>query len=1199
MGKLKLMALHVAVLVLVAAVSSIPFASANASDANANASVTASAKTIANAKRKPVVLVLNSYHIGYDWSDDELLGVQAVLGKSLLNPIVLVEYLDTKRFPDKSHFPHEAELLAAKFRKNFQPDLVLAMDNGALEFAQKYRPSIFPGKPIIFCGINDYTPELITGQKKITGIAENHDSVGTLELALRMFPGTKEVLVVHDYTDTGLAMRNELSKVAERFPNVKIEPAREMRIEKLVDRLKQLHEGQLVVLLSYAVEKSGRIFTLAEVARIIGQASPVPVFAVHASQVGQGIVGGIMMGGKVQGESAARLAEAVLNGQDPDSVPVFTGPMSAPMFDYQQLERFGITKRNTILPPGSILVNTPKSSYQVNKALVWFSVLLIAILSLALAAAIINGRRQLAIRALEEANHAYRHLLDCVGDTIYIYDFEGRIIEANEAASTNSGYSYDELIKLNVAGLVAQSQVHHTSEHLQMIARDGFALFESVHATKDGREFPVEVSAKTAEFRGKPCCISITRDITLRKRTEQELRLQAMSLEQEMGERQQISEQLRVERDNVRALFDAAPVGMLLIDEKIEVVDSNSTMNRLVDKPVDEILGLKPGCALDCYNSTITGYACGKAGGCAACQLRKSIGSAIVENVGAQGIEILHISTQNKDNLWLRFSVEPVFFGGKKHAIVAIDDVSQQRRMEIQVVAEKERLAVTLASLGEGVITTDPQGTITLMNKVAEDLTGWQTADSLGKPLSQVFRLQRKASRQPIQNLDSLGGGGRGVVLEADGHVVLQGLHGRELQITGTITPMHDMEQHNIGQVLVFQDMTEKHELENELFQARKLESLGVLAGGLAHDLNNLLTAIIGNISIAEVKARGDAVLQPFLSRALKASERTSDLTRQLLTFAKGGAPVKKVTSLQNIVKDSAEFALRGSNIRCEYQIPDKLYHVAVDVGQMSQVVNNLVINAKQAMPDGGILRISMENASEGNIGSQLRPGRYVKVSVQDHGVGIANEHLERIFDPYFTTKDTGNGLGLASVHAIIAKHDGILKVESTPGKGTTFIFAIPASDSSPEKAEQSKSGAFRGSGRVLVMDDDKSIIETLGEMLQLIGYEVVTCEDGQKALHLYRKAVMEGCPFKLVIMDLTIPGGMGGEMATKKLLQDHPEAKVIVASGYSDSSVMANYAGYGFRAAIAKPYTISVVSEVLRTIDTDTLPFDSVAGAQ
>jgi PAS domain S-box-containing protein len=1135
-----------------------------------------------------VVLVLDSYNIGYDWSDDELQGVQNVLGKSPLAPTVLVEYLDSKRFPGKEHFPRQADLLAAKFRNNLEPDVVLAMDNAALEFAIKYRPGVFPEASIVFCGVNDYNPGMIAGQKRITGVAERHDSVGTLELALRLFPKTKDVLLIHDYTDTGLAMRNEVSQVAGRFPGVNIAPSTDMRLNKLVDQVRQLREGQLVVLLSYTEEVSGKVYPLSEIAGLLSKASPVPIFAVHATQLGKGVLGGIMMDGRAQGEAAARMTESILKGTDPGSIPVFTKTMSVPMVDYQQLNRFGLSQGEKELPSGCKVINKPKSSYQVNKVLVWFSILLIATLALALVAVVINGRRQLAIRALEEANHAYRHLLDSVADSVYIFTPAGTILETNVAAENNTGYGRAELVGRDITELVSPAFAPGVSGRIEAITRQGKLLFESEHVANDGHTLPLEVSAQLSKYHGEPCVISINRDITLRKQTEHELHIQAVTLEQEIAERQQVGEQLRQERDNVRALFDAAPVGMLLIDEQIRVVDSNSTMSRLVGRPVEHILGLRPGSALDCQN-TGTGGQCGDDADCTTCRIRGSISSALTRGVAAQGIEVQHTVQhgEQRQNVWLRFSVEPVHFSGKRHALVAIDDVSQQREMELQVLSEKERLAVTLASLGEGVITSDPRGNVTLMNQAAESLTGWRVEQALGRPLTEVFRLVRKSDREPVGDLHRLGPGT--VTLEAEGHVLLLGLHGRALHITGTTAPLRDHQQRSIGQVLVFRDMTEQHELENELFQARKLESLGVLAGGLAHDLNNLLTAIIGNISIAELKARGNEELQPFLARALKASERTGDLTQQLLTFAKGGAPVKKVTSLENIVKDSAEFALRGSNIRLCYQIPDQVYPVAVDLGQMSQVINNLVINAKQAMPDGGILRITMENLAAHTLPGQSRQGRYVRVAVQDQGVGIPPENLERIFDPYFTTKESGSGLGLASVHAIIAKHDGALKVESQVGVGTTFSLVIPASERAPVSLEQCGQQAFRDRGRVLVLDDDPAIIETLGEMLQLIGYEVVTCDDGNQALRLYREAALEGAPFKLALMDLTIPGGLGGEATTRQLLQEYPDARVIVVSGYSDSPVMANFADYGFLAAIAKPYTISVVSEALRNLDRGT----------
>jgi len=847
---------------------------------------------IAGGKARQVVLVLDSYHAGYDWSDDELSGVQTVLSQSQPNPVVLVEHLDAKRFPAKAHFARQAELFALKFRGPFEPEVVLAMDNAALEFATRYRPALFPKASIVFCGVNDFTPSLIAGQKRITGLAEKHNSLGTLELALRLFPKTKDVLLVHDYTETGLAMRNELNQAASRFPLVSIRSTPKASIDKLAGQVKRLHEGQLVLMLSYAADESGRTFNLSETADILAKGSPVPVFNVHAEQLGHGVLGGMVLGGKAHGEACAQLVTAILQGKDPDKIPVYAGARSVPTFDYRQLERFNVPVGNSVLPPGSILINTPKSSYQVNKALLWSGILLIATLALALSAAIINGRRQLAIRALDESNNAYRHLLDSVGDSVYIFDRQGGIIEANAAAAANMGFSHEELTRLNISDLVAPGFVPQVSRRLQGISNEGYAIFESRHVSKAGRDLPVEVSAKVAEFRGESCIISINRDITARKEAELELRLQAVTLEREMAERQQVGEQLRLERDNVRALFDAAPAGMLLINEWVQIVDSNSTMSRLVGKPIEEILGLRPGLALDCGNTGAPETSCGTSSACSACRIRDSIGLAISKGIATQGIEIRHVSTRDSaDSTWLRFSVEPVFFSGKKHALVAIDDVSEQRNMERQVLSEKERLAVTLASLGEGVITTDPQGMITLMNHAAEHLTGWSTADALGKPLSLVFRLLRKANRQPFSDLESLGA--RPAVLEAVGHLLLLGALGGEWHITGTIAPMHDIDHQDIGRVLVFRDMTEQHELENELFQARKLESLGVLAGGLAHDLNNLLTAIIGNISIAELKAKGDKELQPFLSRALQASERTGDLTRQLDLCQRRGAGQK------------------------------------------------------------------------------------------------------------------------------------------------------------------------------------------------------------------------------------------------------------------------------------------------------------------
>ncbi len=381
-------------------------------------------------------------------------------------------------------------------------------------------------------------------------------------------------------------------------------------------------------------------------------------------------------------------------------------------------------------------------------------------------------------------------------------------------------------------------------------------------------------------------------------------------------------------------------------------------------------------------------------------------------------------------------------------------------------------------------------------------------------------------------------------------------------------------------------NITEHRRLEEELRRAHKLDSLGVLAGGIAHDFNNLLTGILGNISMARLGMNPGDKGFGALDKAQKAAERARDLTQQLLTFSKGGAPVKKTASIEQILTDSVSFVLRGSNVRCELVIPDNLWPVEVDEGQMNQVINNLIINADQAMPEGGTIRASIENLVVGP--SQIptaRAGRYVKISIKDNGCGIPAENLHKIFDPYFTTKLKGSGLGLATVYSIIRSHDGIISVESDVGTGTTFHIYLPASDRELHVASKMQEKPLIGFGKILIMDDEEIIREVASGILGHFGYEAIVCNDGKEAVELYREALQAGEPFSAVIMDLTIPGGMGGKETMKRILEIDNKAVGIVSSGYCNDPILARYHNYGFRGVVAKPYNMEEIGKVLQDL--------------
>lgn len=381
-------------------------------------------------------------------------------------------------------------------------------------------------------------------------------------------------------------------------------------------------------------------------------------------------------------------------------------------------------------------------------------------------------------------------------------------------------------------------------------------------------------------------------------------------------------------------------------------------------------------------------------------------------------------------------------------------------------------------------------------------------------------------------------------------------------------------------------DVTERKRMEQELQSAQRIESLGVLAGGIAHDFRNLLTPILANLSIVRTYGKLDEELTEVLTDAENACIRANRLTDQLLTFSRGGAPVTRPGSIGRLLRDTVRFALSGSNVTCRYSLPEDLWTVEMDEAQIGQVIHNVTLNADQAMPDGGTVRVRAANVTVTTGDSlPLEAGPYVRVSISDQGIGIPERQLPKVFDPFYSTKEKGSGLGLSISFTIVKRHRGTILVESQPGVGTVFHIYLPASEKALPAEEQTRPRSLRGEGRILLIDDEQAVRRSASKLLSLLGYEVESAENGKEGLTRYVEARESGNPFRAVIMDLTIPGGMGGQEAIRRLRETDPDARVIVSSGYSDDPIMAGYRDHGFDAALVKPYTIHQLAEVVHTV--------------
>ncbi len=506
-------------------------------------------------------------------------------------------------------------------------------------------------------------------------------------------------------------------------------------------------------------------------------------------------------------------------------------------------------------------------------------------------------------------------------------------------------------------------------------------------------------------------------------------------------------------------------------------------------------------------------------------------------------------------------------------------EVAERSSTEQALRSSEQRLRTIVDQSPMGIILWDSDFRVSQWNRAAEKIFGYSAEEALGLPAGKLL----PESMQPhltkiwsklISTRDGIRSHNENIDKE-----------GRIIHCDWFNTPIYDSAGTIHGALSLVENVTERMRTEKELLKIEKLESTGILAGGIAHDFNNILTAVLGNINLSLFDASLSDNTRKLLLSAEKASIRAKDLTQQLLTFAKGGEPIRETTSLAEIIKDSATFVLHGCNVSCTYQLPDNLWYAVVDRGQISQVIQNIVLNSRHAMPKGGNITIACENVRPGEDSFSLLDARsrYVKIKIKDNGIGIPTELVDKIFDPYFSTKQEGSGLGLAITLSIINKHHGHILVNSEQGKGTEFIIYLPATAQQVDRrAEGQAVTAMKKTLRVLVMDDDQAVQNILRHMLENLGHSVLTADEGKEAIEIFRQRFLSAEPIDLVIVDLTIPGGLGGKETMVELQKIDPAVRVIVSSGYSNDPVMASFREHGFLAAVTKPYVLQDLSDAI-----------------
>ncbi len=725
-----------------------------------------------------------------------------------------------------------------------------------------------------------------------------------------------------------------------------------------------------------------------------------------------------------------------------------------------------------------------------------------------------------------------------------------RVKFANRAACSMFGYTHERMLELSVPDIHPPEHLQSAMSSFDMQARGEMDLARAIPCKRrDGATFWADIGASRTTVDGAECIVEFFTDATRR-----------VTAETDLGAAQK----------EWKVIFDAVPHPTIIMDHTHTILSANKRLTALLNRDSSEILGMK------CWEVF---HGPGAKGPPPGCPYEKMLRSSSIESTDME-IEAF--------GGWAIVSCTPILSedGALEKVIHIATDITDRKRMEQKLEASAGRyrdLSNTLETifdsipdilgvqdLDHGIIRYNKAG-YEYLGKRPENVYGRKCFELIGRDrpcdrcaTSEVYETRRPARIEryfdeierwmEIRAYPVLDGGGKLV---------------RIIEHLRDITELKKAEANRIA-------------YEQKLQQTQKLESLGILAGGIAHDFNNLLGGIYGFLDMARAKST-DTEVNEYLDAMLTTMSRARNLTQQLLTFAKGGSPNRKTASLTAFVRDVARFALSGSNVSCEFTIDDDLWPCDYDADQMGQVIDNIVINAVQAMPAGGCLTVTATNLSlEAGEHHVLPSGAYVCISFTDSGVGIPKEIVDRLFDPFFTTKQKGSGLGLATSYSIVRKHDGCIDVESEPGTGSTFRIYLPASRSAVATEKREQAIRQDRTGLIIVMDDEEAMRESIGDMLELDGHTVRLTEDGEEAVRVLDECRGRHTPVLAILLDLTVPGGMGGKAALEAIRRRDTAVPVFVASGYADDPIIQNPREYGFTDSIRKPFLLKDLRALL-----------------
>jgi|GEM_PF-2344996 len=754
---------------------------------------------------------------------------------------------------------------------------------------------------------------------------------------------------------------------------------------------------------------------------------------------------------------------------------------------------------------------------------------------------IINDLKETLVREhdsldqLRESEERYRYLVEQASEAIFEVDEEGFIVSANRKAEEMTGHLQGELLHLKFSELFTQESLKNMP--LRFASLNFGHTVTSVRNMQcaDGSAIIVEMVSKRME-NGR--YQSILRDVTARIRAE---------------------DVLHEYQERLELIFKINPSAMSISTFKEgRFLNVNPAFCRLTGYSVEEMEGhtssdLSLWIDIEQRENIIKALTTGN-----------EVISALV-NVRKKSGEIIPVF----------ISMTVILIKGEKCLLLVGMDISERIHHENALRLSEAKTRALLNAIPDSIFRICSDGRV-IEKEIKNDMIGI-FKDNPEEDENFYSMIQSRAERMvALEIVQRVGMEQRTLSFSFS-------IYGKSVSYFEVVVSPSGYDEF----VCVVRNVTERHRIEDELVKSSKLESLSILAGGIAHDFNNLLSGLFGYVELAQdfiaMESYGKALES--LNKISKIFERAKNLTYQLLAFSKGGDLVKTSVDISRIVQDTTVFLLSGTPVKPVFHFSDEAHVCEVDVNQIGQAIDNVVLNASQAMPHGGILDVTIENVFPGaGLPSKLKPVSHVKISFRDYGTGISKDLLSKIFDPFFTTKKTGTGLGLSTAYSIVKKHNGLIEVTSEENKGSTFVFYLPFSDGDPDYDPLNEQ-AVNGKGNILVMDDEEFMRSLISVSLSYMGFSVDAVSCGEEAVEKYKSAQNRGRPYDAVILDLTVVNGLGGVATVRELMEFDPNIVAIASSGYSEDPVMASPRSFGFKDAIGKPYRANELGILLNRV--------------